>query len=1657
MGFEKLGDSLRSFFNQQFGVYENVPTNPTDPYDYSQLGPFEQVIDKSEERRYLEDGSLRNIRPRNLEILMQEPDAVLIIKKRQFSSLAENYRYDLMNNQEKNYIKAVKRLFYNKCRLISAHERLSKIERIVANNGCINAYVLPQIYSSVEIINSIEPGTISGSTLSTLESLKQIKHLSNPNTTTSWINNAEIPYLADVGEGTGVIELTTFTSFQSTVSTQFGQGSASFNIEDPYKIMVITTADIEKAISDTVGFTNNPFFNTTAGLLDQTIKDLQEQLSQLRIARNVPQIKFLQNQNSLLFKRIRAVIDEEGREIIFSYDGGVLGLGGEVVLDASATLTANGLASAEVPIFQQIIQNMYVSFGLEDTRRNQIKEFNGQNNFIRERMMLDFDGKSIVGVNDVVHLFVSSKTIPDSRIAQGFNANFSSDNILSKIDSAIGNIDTSVENIVAGFSNDQDSFINAEKNAIVGEDFPLWLWTLIRTEFTRQTAGPQVFCGVVTTVSHNTNAGFYNLNFNAADNCAYLNMGQINIKPSVSVIDSSLYDPLTPFNVDYDPATGFINGDIPPLLDENISLINSGCVKFKAGRNKGLPFNQDTYNIKDLEVISPENLAQAKFRIKFHDPDGLVYRWKRGIGSFTASGAPHAFGTGSLRNETSPVITNDPFAGQDVMNVLSLLITGQPYNFNTFMRAAVNSGMVTRDELFNQSWSESFLKGLISDITRNNAIWGNFVPFKKLIINNEAYNFLRSGEFDITTATRKITQLLKDRSERFDQLTTIFPDLANNPQFYKVAPGGTLNIDSSVLDGLDKNSITNLAKDIIDLDLQITQQQQFLGQQAQQSNIKTADGSLRIVGDDITYDPTLTSTSELTLEEQRKAREDFRKRIFSLTQRRFFKVKANQDINYFIVDDAYDKNYDVQAFEATLGGALSTFRSTYTKTGDKAKMVADLLGLELYADSQGHINARPPAYNRIPSSVFYEMLRKKNTQGIQIFPSYLEKLFFHQIQGLTQKIEILEDQIRLRTAVLGYVDDQGSSNLLSGSQLVGSNPGGLRFFFLTLEGDGKLGGQSLRNLLMEANPDFTQEINQQALSEFSSALKYPNNSQINFDIIKRVEVTNFQDTTVANANPDSISDRFTQVSNRLKSNSILVPSFNDLMPNDKSAIGRGLSQVDILSITEQLSSFLSERQYVVKLLANALKNLNQGIQVNSDIDPAKGSLLSSINKDINIPEILEHMIEDERLDDLGERSGQRFIIKDVDIISLNVRENPPPFTIAEVNGALANALVQGPSGAEIGESGNFVSTALAVDYDMWRQYGFRGHSAVSVPFLSDPDAQCAPYAVWLLNQARKNIFNASLSTRGNEYYQAGEVYYVPDRDLLFYTDSVSHSFTFGQTFTSSFNMTFVHKPGQFIPTQLDIIGKGLYANRNQADLVKHVRNDNPSGDIPITVIVSDGAPDQSSDDADINQDQLTELVSNNFGTQNRQNLATLSLSTSGLLTPTRDTDQMSIEIRVYFNSKLGFNQPDITLMDFAAAIQSWLMNPSKFSLNSGQESVISENNDIPLNVNDVAVVQIDLGISEKSPSAQAWSMARSLAINSVSATVSTDSDAIDIQGLSQAERDNLFYKVIDIWAVFSDPPETTLDSFDPNNDPQNQAEQMLREQYLKNFTEAINA
>ena len=241
------------------------------------------------------------------------------------------------------------------------------------------------------------------------------------------------------------------------------------------------------------------------------------------------------------------------------------------------------------------------------------------------------------------------------------------------------------------------------------------------------------------------------------------------------------------------------------------------------------------------------------------------------------------------------------------------------------------------------------------------------------------------------------------------------------------------------------------------------------------------------------------------------------------------------------------------------------------------------------------------------------------------------------------------------------------------------------------------------------------------------------------------------------------------------------------------------------------------------------------------------------------------------------------------IISFEISENPPPFTMVSVNGLFGQGFTDAPGGMKTSNDGNAVTSAYAVDYDMWYQYGFRAPSSIEAPFFNDPDSQCAPYAVAALLGARENILQGSVGVAGyNEYYQPGDVVYIEDRNLLFYVKSVSHSFSYGNLSTT-LELNYGHSPGEYIPTMLDIIGKILYASKGFFDQHRTERFEmhGSARSLGALTFVSQISAQTTSLGYDTrigeDDDPMSLLLDGRYGERNKNVLSNVLFSVSGSL------------------------------------------------------------------------------------------------------------------------------------------------------------------------------
>lgn len=1640
MGF--LG-VLADQINSQFSIGENTDHTLDAVVDgqqqkYGNLGDFAKKFDQSSERRYVEEGYLRrdpyNTDPKQFEVLMQEPSVTVLVKKRMFSSVNENYRPDYMDADEKLYYKAMKILFQNKCRQIAALEKLSKIQEITSVVGNVSDQLLPIIISLTDDAGSgfstggpslfggiNSNGDVSNFT-KVIDRIRRLYAFNTTNQATTWITDPTNLFQSQFGQGTGVIELTNVTAFGTNVGLDLRTpGSFNFTISDPYEAMLITEYDIERALSDaTNSFYNHKIFQFGQESAEQIINDTQVRLNQLRGDRKASPITFKINPDTLLGNRVVAIIDRSGIPLPFNYNSGFGGIGGGVSvapeylkdgtvagfdgLDTAplSSLGANRSVRAaspesELSVFERLVTAIFNKLQLDANSRGAFQTTNKATNYPRRKLRFNFSGKLIVQPMDTIHMYMTSKSRYDTKLLSGLQSMFNGAGILQNLNKTLTDFKNATDTL---FNPSGSVNLQVEKASFVGPDFPNFLWALIRSQFVTEKEGTHIFAGVVENASDNWSDGKFTVDVRGRDNTAFFDMGKVNFKPGVDVFNGALFDPLTPFKTKFDTLTSNAKADTPELLDENKVLLgnsqdsDSPLAKFKLGPNAGQPAHTDSF-IQDSSIDKGTG-AISKI---FYAPDGLVYKWKEGIGTLVQ------FGNSIDLNDPSkvgvPALTKEPFAGQDVMNVLSLLVTGQPYNFATYWKAVSNFDGFIRDPQSQQDAAYSYYTSLKTDLTKNNITWGNFIPFKNLSMDEQSFAVAMQTQFRIIQRNKNLDAILQKLAEA-QRRANMFA----STDAIAVAASDRIKQDylkAQSIVGELKAQAQNIINDVQKDDL--------------------SNNALVTSGGDVSFDfnEFINSNDSSRQSSNPALRRLVRRQVNFLTRRMSYNVRSNVDKSLFIVDDYYDKDYDILAYEQSLADGIKLYNNEFTSVRDKIIAAAELLNLEVFADTQGHIRVRPPQYNRMPSSVFYRMIYLKKAMGVQVFPQFLDDIFGDQIKTLTQRVEILEDQIRLDCAVLGInTDDDCKAFILENGSTSGS---GDSFGFIS-NSEGNI--TDLVSTIDAANPDQRDAVNTSSQT-FTTLENQAKSSKDVFTNTQRYQAVltaltkNKLDQAgygIQDIPKYSTNTRIDDLINRIKTKSGQpIPRDNFLVSSD--IIDNGVNipagkSIDVFKVTQDLADKMRERQKVLKLLYGAAKNSTEARSLDDDVSTANSLLTPGNFGNSHTPEIFEHMIEDESYDDYGIGSGSRYIIKRSQVKSVNIAETPPDFTMVEVRGVLnpfaPNALPEGLN--SFPQGGNGLVTAAAVDYDTWRNYGFRQQAPITVPFLSDPNSQCAPYASMILSRARRNILRGTLTIAGNEYMQPGEVVFLQDRGTLFYVSSVRHNFTYANGFTTTLDLTYGHAPGEYIPTTLDVIGKLIYNNRDIAGYIVQ-RQSSSSNDSNIGIVQRDN--NTSTPIPTGNND--TSSASSSLNAFNSQTINNILYTAAYMINANNtkgNTVNATVELRVYFDSN---NTVDTNLKKFVDTVKTTLTKDDhgpKQPLNN----TTGVQSNARLNPKDVVIVEINMDdqSEKRSPSQKAIDAARNKIAN----------DSVSTGGSTAQKKDKLraalFQYVVDCWIRFEPVP-----------------------------------
>jgi len=1402
--------------------------------------PSESYLTESGYSVFLEQNKAKSITPKTRNIVSMSPDATILIKKKAFSTLGGYNDLRFMDKTEKMLLRATKALFAYKVAQIRAYESLTKFENHFDKYKEIHMGLLAEALDQTKYMVSGAQGTLTdreaselnrlrftiyydwqgkislgeGLTMdeqsqyeedkarfdelskkandasnisdfsslgSTFNSLKNIatstledldyeayrddvldiikrNAFSIDSRLTTWIIDPDSLDNYGVGPGTGVIEVSTFASFSTSCSIGAGSiGSASIQIEDPYRVMTINDDDIEIAIEEAL--------QGTVGLFN----DL--------------------------------------------FNGG----SGTPSLDTSSMLSA--------ALEQGGLGGMDDSLDMDR---------------VRDRLRTFYLGKPFINPADGVHFYIrGNKTKQDDSNQFG--------SVWSSRTGGESSFDDSYLAI-------DDSILEAERRLYTSGRIDFESYKKIRTYSDNSFGMIHVFGGYVTDTSESFNAGKWSLSINCSDNMGWLDWSKYVENPALQDAKGILEDPLTPYKLKVDDSGRVMAEEGPELLSENKTLLQSGLLSYGSGLLAG-------------KTASEGNLIQGQFSGSgslygagiLQHPNGFVYRWKDGIITATTEvtvideRSTSVSNTKTFNQGYALAATDTPLSNLDVANILSLLIVGEPYNVQTYMEQTLEA--MTRSATSGLTLNPADpLTAIIETTRRQNSFYGNFKPYRRITMSNDVASKISADSIMKSQVNSAISGLQSRRAELRAQRSKI------------------ITVDESDVSPNEQAIASNILANALDVEIDsigkgIEQQLSLINEQGILSSAEgihisfNLDGSPKIVNlsEDMNEDPSFTKAVSLVG-----------------AQRRIEDVRLNRDKNLFIVSDQYDSSTDIRPFLLKLrDSSWNLFDSSYTSVLERCKAACSYINFEFFCNSQGHIEFRPPQWNKTPLTVL-EGLFKLNEER-KVIPDFLSNVFNTRSDSLRLEIHSLNINIVIISLLMNkYPDKTLIPGVTGAARPVNSGKKALEFFGVRInDGAVTLGGptsgisQALFGEGEKANFTVGGEGDQSSGSGMSLNVSWSDDGDVlygdtetvlgDFDPV-------FQETTLGGAgigvhdgvlravslgshpvNNDEIvsASSLTSLRNTFRKNYGMDPAAGlgvgeqgfqdeDFVKNLDSD-SQKLTKIN--SLFQKLAITISKRDSLVTILKRNREKLDEieaiesivsgeftdatsssrepelsveflGIDLNESLDKIK-KVKSLLNGDIDSDSSssLDYLIENDERNFLGAGSGRRFVINDDEIISVTFTESPPNATRIDVFGSaplgLEDSLNKGMDGMYF--------WAGATDFDLWRQYGYKPET-IRLPFSNDAELQSRPYAILQLQLERTKINKANVTVAGNEFYQPGDVVFIPEKGLLYYIESVQQQFTYGSSFQTSLSLNYGHPPGQYLPSPLDVIGGQLTTN-----------------------------------------------------------------------------------------------------------------------------------------------------------------------------------------------------------------------------------------------------
>lgn len=531
----------------------------------------------------------------------------------------------------------------------------------------------------------------------------------------------------------------------------------------------------------------------------------------------------------------------------------------------------------------------------------------------------------------------------------------------------------------------------------------------------------------------------------------------------------------------------------------------------------------------------------------------------------------------------------------------------------------------------------------------------------------------------------------------------------------------------------------------------------------------------------------INNPSSKSLKAQRDARLHPTNILQATKESIIYKVKPN----FLVVSSQYflsPKLTDYVRLKGNPGGQFN--ENQYAVVLDRCIKAAKTIDWEFYADSQGHLQFKPPTYNRtlLHHLIDFDNMNPLTLKQLVITLDTYKALDSIKARPLAKYKQVFSSiKQAYKDMIQNQLDQMKGIKLLTG-------PGDL-VSVSSLLGLGSSEPTSLLQLVI------TKHITKERLPLIAALLQsgptaavsiQPKNNPRKAEIEKELA-------------PANISKALEQLMKAIKQD-VAPTIFPELADEQANAI-----------MAKQLAEFetAKEKYYAPAKAAAANKKaynatdsendafakagadvievaINLVVQAQKNLD-AINQEIAKIEKDVD--SAIKHYVDPDKI----------HIITSAILISEDWEENKPDFTRLNATGAFSFSLPEDPKT-------QFLTWAGSVDYDLWRMYGYEEES-IQIPFLQDPST-IALYCDLLMARQYSKILRGSITVRGDSKYQLGDCVYIEDENLYYYITSVNHQFTYGQSFNTILTLEYGRRPGNMIPYPFSILGENFARGAN---------------------------------------------------------------------------------------------------------------------------------------------------------------------------------------------------------------------------------------------------